>query len=214
MNSTDAATIPSAESVYQSETMELPPSTGSFITLIVNEAHESWQDEKHKLITDKNSYYIPKNLHIPQGTTLSFLNADAPWDTPHPQTIELTDGGGEIVYTTGVLDYTNSSEPVVLPVGNYTVINTEYEATEGTITVTNERSNGNLVVGGFYTPSHQVENNMDKMVECTQDLCNIIEQNFQRMDFRSLAYTILLMQHVTTVLENTGQITKQVTVHL
>ncbi|HZA70357.1 MAG TPA: hypothetical protein VE548_11720 [Nitrososphaeraceae archaeon] len=145
---------------------------------------------------------------------MSFLNADAPWDTPHPQTIELTDGGGETVYTTGVLDYTNSSEPVVLPVGNYTVINTEYEATEGTITVTNERSNGNLVVGGFYTPSHQVENNMDKMVECTQDLCNIIEQNFQRMDFRSLAYTILLMQHVTTVLENTGQITKQVTIHL
>ena len=214
VGNTTAVAIPAAESVYQSESMKLPPSVGSFIILIVNEAHENWQDEKHKLITDKNSYYIPKNLHIPQGTTLSFLNADAPWDTPHPQTIELTDGSGETVYTTGVLDYTNSSEPVVLPVGNYTVINTEYEATEGTITVTNERSNGNLVVGGFYTPSHQVENNMDKMVECTQDLCNIIERNFQRMDFRSLAHTILLMQHVTIVLENTGRITRQVTIHL
>jgi hypothetical protein len=156
-----AVTIPTAESVYQSESMKLPPSIGSFIILIANEAHESWQDEKHKLITDKNSYYIPKNLVVPQGTTLSFLNADAPWDTPHPQTIEIIDDSGETVYTTGVLEYTNSSEPVVLPVGNYTIVNTEYEATEGTISVTNEKSDGALVVGGFYTPSHQVENNMD-----------------------------------------------------
>ena len=156
-----AVAIPTAESIYQSESMELPSSIGSFIILIANEAHESWQDEKHKLITDKNSYYIPKNLRIPQGTTLSFLNADAPWDTPHPQTIEIIDDGGETVYTTGVLEYTNSSEPAVLPFGNYTIVNTEYEATEGTISVTNEESNGNLVVGGFYTPSHQVENNMD-----------------------------------------------------
>jgi hypothetical protein len=162
LNSTAAAvTMPTAESVYQSESMELPPSIGSFIILIANEAHESWQDEKHKLITDKNSYYIPKNLRIPQGTTLSFLNADAPWDTPHPQTIEITDNEGGTVYTTGVLEYTNSSKPVVLPVGNYTIVSTEYEATEGTISVTNEKSNGNLVVGGFYTPSHQVENNRD-----------------------------------------------------
>ena len=156
-----AVTIPTAESVYQSESMKLPTSIGSFIILIANEAHESWQDEKHKLITDKNSYYIPKNLIVPQGTTLSFLNADAPWDTPHPQTIEIIDDSGETVYTTGVLEYTNSSEPVVLPVGNYTIVNTEYEATEGTISVTNEKSDGVLVVGGFYTPSHQVENNMD-----------------------------------------------------
>jgi hypothetical protein len=160
LNNTGVA-IPNAKSVYQSESMTLPPSAGSFIILIANEAHESWQDEKHKLITDKNSYYIPKNLVVPHGTTLSFLNADAPWDTPHPQTIEIIDADGETVYTTGVLEYTNSSEPVVLPLGNYTIVNTEYEATEGTISVTNEESNGNLVVGGFYTPSHQVENNMD-----------------------------------------------------
>jgi ABC-type oligopeptide transport system substrate-binding subunit len=60
--------------------MKLPSSIGSFIILIANEAHESWQDERHKLITEKNSYYIPKNLVVPQGTTLSFLNADAPRD--------------------------------------------------------------------------------------------------------------------------------------
>ena len=154
--------IPIGESVYKSESMTLPTSVGSFIILIANEAHESWQDEKHKLITDKNPYYIPKVLVIPEGTNITFLDADAPWDTPHPQTIEVTDNkDGNIAYTTGVLDYTNSSEPITLPVGNYTIVNTEYEAEEGTITVTNQKSNGNLVVGGFYTPSHQVENNKD-----------------------------------------------------
>jgi hypothetical protein len=161
LNNTAPVTVPTAESVYQLESMKLPSSMGSFIILIANEAHESWQDERHKLITEKNSYYIPKNLVVPQGTTLSFLNADAPWDTPHPQTIEINNENGDTIYTTGVLEYTNSSEPVVLPEGNYTVVNTEYEATEGTISVTNEESNGTLVVGGFYTPSHQVENNTD-----------------------------------------------------
>jgi uncharacterized membrane protein len=43
LNNTTVA-IPFAESVYQSESMKLPPSVGSFIILIANEAHESWQD--------------------------------------------------------------------------------------------------------------------------------------------------------------------------
>ena len=182
-----AVAIPTAESIYQSESMELPPSIGSFIILIANEAHESWQDEKHKLITDKNSYYIPKNLRIPQETTLSFLNADAPWDTPHPQTIEIIDDGGETVYTTGVLEYTNSSEPTVLPSGNYTIVNTEYESTEGTISVTNEKSNGNLVVGGFYTPSHQVENNKDNDGGVHPGFLNYYRLEFPKNGFRILS---------------------------
>jgi hypothetical protein len=34
---------PTGESVYKSESMTLPTSVGSFIILIANEAHESWQ---------------------------------------------------------------------------------------------------------------------------------------------------------------------------
>ena len=185
LNST--ATISTAESVYRSESMELPTSIGSFIILIANEAHESWQDEKHKLITDKNSYYIPKALVIPEGTTLTFLNADAPWDTPHPQTIEIKNDRDEVVYTTGVLDYTNSSEPTVLPVGNHTIVNSEYEATEGTISVTNEKSNGNLVVGGFYTPSHQVENNKDNDGGVHPGSLNYYRTEFPKNGFRILS---------------------------
>jgi hypothetical protein len=129
-------------------------------------------DEPHKLITDKNAYYIPTNLIIHEGTKLAFLNADAPWDTPHPQNIELVkieDNGTrrDVVYSTGIMDYTNSSEPVVLPVGKYSIINTEYEAKEGTVTVLENNQNrnnntiSNLVIGGFYTPTKQVENNED-----------------------------------------------------
>jgi hypothetical protein len=117
----------------------LPSSVGSFIILIANETHESWQDEKHKLITDKNLYYIPKVLIIPEGTNITFFDVDAPWDTPHPETIDITNNrDGNVIYTTGILDYTNSSESTTLPVGNYIIINKEYEAEEGTIMVTNQ----------------------------------------------------------------------------
>lgn len=62
---TSASNISSAEVVHSSESMKVPPSVGTFIILIPNEAHENWSDEQHKLITDKNSYYVPTNLIIP-----------------------------------------------------------------------------------------------------------------------------------------------------
>jgi hypothetical protein len=168
---TDSPSIPSAQSIHSTESLDLPPNIGAFVMLIANEAHESWKEEPHKLITDKNAYHIPTNLIIYEGTELAFLNADAPWDTPHPQSIELVKidgnetGGDEAdaVYSTGVLDYTNSSKPVTLPVGRYSIVNTEYESKEGTVTVLENNNHGgsNQVIGGFYTPTHQVENNRD-----------------------------------------------------
>jgi hypothetical protein len=180
--------IPTAESVYKTESMALPTSVGSFVILVVNEAHESWEDERHKLITDKNSYYIPKNLIIPQETNIAFLNSDAPWDTPHPQTIEVTDSKDEnAVYNTGTMNYTNSSQPTVLSVGNYTIVNTQYEATKGTISVTNQKSNGNLVVGGFYTPTNQVENNTDNDGGIHPGSLDYYRKEFPRNGFRILS---------------------------
>src|SRR5918994_6352636 len=98
--------IPDAESVHSSESMKIPPSVGIFVILIPNEAHENWSDEKHKLITDRNSYYVPTNLIVANGTSIVFLHADAPWDTPNPHTIEIQDSTGNAVYSTGQLDYT------------------------------------------------------------------------------------------------------------
>lgn len=172
--SSSDVSIGSAESVHNTETFTVPKEVDVFVTLIANEAHESWEDERHKLITDRNAYYIPTNLVIHEGTAIVFLNADAPWDTPHPQTIEIVDKGSkDVVFSTGVLDYSNSSEPVELSSGNYSLVNTEYEAKEGNILVLpNEESeegnnssatstNDNLIVGGFYTTTNQVENNKD-----------------------------------------------------
>jgi hypothetical protein len=144
----DAGTIPLAEVVHSSELMKVPPSVGTFVILIPNEAHENWSDEKHKLITDKNSYYVPTNLIIPNGTAIVFLHADAPWDTPNPHTIELQDSSGNAVYSTGQLDYTFSSKPIVLPSpGTYNIVDKSYDTKESKITVlNNETSIGNSIV--------------------------------------------------------------------
>lgn len=157
------SSIPSAESVYASESMKIPPSVGTFVILIPNESHENWSDEKHKLITDRNSYYVPTNLVVPNGTSIVFLHADAPWDTPNPHTVEIQDSAGNAVYSTGQLDYTQSSEPVVLPSpGTYNIVDKSYDTKESRITVLdNETSTGDLIIGGFYTPTNQVENTED-----------------------------------------------------
>ena len=163
-NVTNSRAIPDAETIFETEAAKMPTSVGSFIILIANEAHESWQDERHKLITDHNPYFIPANLVVPRGTQIIFLNADAPWDTPHPHTIEILDTAGDnVVYSSETLDYGNSSGIIEnLPPGNYTVVTTEYDARDGTILVeSEEQSSGKLIVGGFYTPTHQVENNKD-----------------------------------------------------
>jgi hypothetical protein len=156
--------IPSGDVVHSSESMKVPTSVGTFVILIPNEAHENWSDEKHKLITDKNSYYVPTNLVIPNGTALVFLHADAPWDTPNPHTIEIQDSSsGNAIYNTGQLDYTLSSKPIVLPSpGTYNIVDKSYDTKEAKITVLdNVTSSGNSIVGGFYAPTNQVENTED-----------------------------------------------------
>jgi hypothetical protein len=166
--------IPSAESVHTTELLKLPANVDTFVMLIANEAHESWKDEQHKLITDKNAYFIPTNLVMYKGTKLVFLDADAPWDTPHPHDLELVnvnsdENSDNSSFSTGTLNYTNTSEPFKLPVGNYSITDRDYEIKEGTITVlgnnqeSNNSSSGNnkLIVGGFYTPTNQVKDTKD-----------------------------------------------------
>ena len=158
------STIPTAEVIHTSESMKIPSSVQTFVILIPNEAHENWSDEKHKLITDKNAYFVPTSLIIPKGTGILFLDADAPWDTPHPHTIELQDGTGNVVYSTGQLDYTNSSNPTILEIpGTYDIVDKSYDTKGANITVLdNETSRGgDLILGGFYTTTNQVENTDD-----------------------------------------------------
>jgi hypothetical protein len=187
---TPNTTIPTAESVHISESMKVPPSVGTFVILTVNEAHENWSDEKHKLITDKNSYYLPTNLIVPNGTAIVFLHADAPWDTPNPHTIELQDTNGDVVYSAGQLDYTQRSEPVELSSpGTYNVINKAYDTKEAKITVLdNETSaNGDLILGGFYAPTNQVTNNKDNDGGTHPGSLRYYKEEFKRDGFNILS---------------------------
>jgi hypothetical protein len=164
-NTTDKipTTSTTAQSVYQSQSMIVPQSVGTFIWYIVDEAHEDAVNERHKYISDHNPIYLPMNLVIHQGTAISFLDADAPWDTPHPHTINIMDSSNNIVYTTSKLDYTNSSTAKVLPVGQYIIQDTKYPWMKGNLSVASnpQKSVGNLIMGGFYTPTSQVANNKD-----------------------------------------------------
>ena len=192
--------IPNAESVFNSESMTLPsslPADATVMVFIPNEAHESLEDERHKLITDHNPYFIPTNLVIPQGTAISFINADAPWDTPNPHTINIIDNSGETVYSTEVLQYTNSSEPKILDVGKYTMIDSENEFMKGTITVITDQesississSNGSnsLIVGGFYTPTNEVENKQDNDGVFHPGWLNYYKEEFPKNGFNILS---------------------------
>jgi hypothetical protein len=62
-----------------------------------------------------------------------------------------------------MVDYTQRSEPVVLPsLDTYNIINKAYDTKEAKITVLdNETSDGDLILGGFYAPTYQVKNNKD-----------------------------------------------------
>jgi len=157
--------IPSAQSVYESQSLSLPKSVGTFVWYIVNEAHEDTHKEPQKLMSNHNPNFIPTRLTIQEGVSILFLDTDAPWDTPHPHTIEITDkSSGKVVYSTGKLDYTDSSKPVILPAGKYVVEDKTYQWMKATITVLanhEKNTDNNLTVGAFLAPTNQVANKKD-----------------------------------------------------
>jgi len=163
LTSTALHGIPNASSVYETQTMGIPQTVKSFVMTIVDEAHEP-PESSQKHISNHNSYFLPMNLTIPQGTSLLFLDADAPWDTPHPHSIAVIDSSNGKVFTTEKLDYTNSSKPLVLPVGNYTASDTKYPWIRAAISVSSSQktlANANLIAGAFYTTTNKVLNNRD-----------------------------------------------------
>ena len=179
--------IPQAKSVYDTETIHLPRSVGYFIILIANEAHEDWSNEKHKLLTDHNPYFLPSHVLIPKGTAIVILNADAPWNTPHPHTINIKDNSGKVIYTTGKMEYANSSDSKVLPVGTYSITDTKYEWMKGTITVSDETSTGKEIVGGFYSPTNQVSNKLDNDGNMHPGWLGYYESEFPKNGFNILS---------------------------
>jgi hypothetical protein len=85
-----AIELPSAASVYQTETMKVPDNVKTVVIYAANELHEDIEKTgKYKLISDRNPYFVPKNTIISNSTTVVIHNADAPWDIPHPHTFVI-----------------------------------------------------------------------------------------------------------------------------
>lgn len=90
--------ISNAKSVYDTQTMLVSSAIKSVIITVVDEAHEPPTSiQKH--ISDHNPFLVPTNLIMPRGVTLSILDADAPWDTPHPHTIDIKTTARERCFT-------------------------------------------------------------------------------------------------------------------
>ena len=157
--------IPSAQIVHNSQSITLPKSVGTFIWYIVNEAHEDAHKEAQKLMSNHNPDFLPTKVVMPEGVSLLFLDADAPWDTPHPHMIQIKNkASGKMVYSTGKLDYTNSSKPIKLPAGKYIAEDTIYPWMKGSITVLpnqDRNTDKTLTIGAFLAPTNQVSNNKD-----------------------------------------------------
>jgi hypothetical protein len=162
---TDMQSIPIAQKVYESQSISLPKTVGTFVWYIVNEAHEDTHKEPQKLISNHNPNFIPTKLTILEGVSILFLDTDAPWDTPHPHTIEITDNSSDkVVYSTGKLDYTDNSKPVKLPAGEYVAVDTAYPWMKGTVSVLpkpEKNTANNLTVGAFLAPTNQVADKKD-----------------------------------------------------
>ena len=82
---------------------------------------------------------------------------------------------------------------------------------QGSMFVTNDRSDGKLLVGGFYTPTptNQVSNNKDNDGGSHPGWLGHTTYSFQRMDLKSKANTIFIMLLAITVQEVSVLIRKQ-----
>lgn len=185
--------------------MELPDSVEHVIILIPNEAHER-KNNPENFMADHNQYYIPTNLNISHGTSITFLNADTPWDEPHIHTINITDVSGNLVNTTGKLEYTDNSEQITLPArkynivnaefyldvtGRYNIVNAENESGKGTIVVRDEKKakphRVGSVIGGFYTPTNEIRNNKDKSGYLHPGWLGYYQTEFPKNGFRIMS---------------------------
>jgi hypothetical protein len=152
--------LPSASSIYQTDTMKVPATVKTVVIYAANELHEDIKSEKHKLISDTNPYFVPKNTIVSNSTTVVIHNADAPWDIPHPHTFVV---GSQ---NSSRLDYaTNTQEFRLAPgIHKITVIDSPWAI--GSVQVTSDAAvrpttTTNLIVGTFYTPTIQVSNPYD-----------------------------------------------------
>jgi hypothetical protein len=159
-SATTGPLLPSASSIYQTEIMKIPATVKTVIIYAANELHEDIKTGKHKLISDRNSYFVPKNTIVSNGTTVVIHNADAPWDIPHPHTFIV---GSQ---NSAKLDYATNTQEFRLAPGIHKITVADSPWAIGSVEVVSSDAAAaamppTLIVGAFYTPTMQVSNPKD-----------------------------------------------------
>jgi hypothetical protein len=158
-----AIELPSAASVYQTETMKVPGNVKTVVIYAANELHEDIEKTgKYKLISDRNPYFVPKNTIVSNGTTVVIHNADAPWDMPHPHTFVI---GSQ---NSTKLDYATNTQEFHLAPGIHQISAADFPWAIGSVEVLSSdaaaaaaMTTASLIVGTFYSPTMQVSNPKD-----------------------------------------------------
>lgn len=155
-----AIELPSAASVYQTETMKVPDNVKMVVIYAANELHEDIEKTgRYKLISDRNPYFVPKNTIVSNGTTVVIHNADAPWDIPHPHTFVI---GSQ---NSTKLDYATNTQEFHLAPGIHKISADDSPWAIGSVEVVSSDAAAamptSLIVGTFYSPTMQVSNPKD-----------------------------------------------------
>src|SRR5919198_262432 len=96
-----------AANVYQTQTMVLGNNIKNLVILIPNEAHEP-PNLKPKELRVVNQPYLPENVVVNVGTTVTWFNADV----KHPHKITLVDSKSKnIVFESDTFEYFTASKP-------------------------------------------------------------------------------------------------------
>jgi hypothetical protein len=150
MSSTSDNDIPTAKSVFDTGTMLLPAPVSGFIIYIPDESHHPITD--NKTMSLKNAHYIPSNLVIPSGTAIAFVHGDP--NHIHSEIVKDT-STGYVVWQIIPVKHPGGSDTKILSHGSYTISDQKYSPPmNGNIAVQdNIHSKGNLIVGGFFTPT-------------------------------------------------------------
>ena len=137
---TSSSSIPSAMTIYDSETLSLPPSVRGVIIFLPNEAHEATPNMR---MGPKNGEFLPINVVANAGTSVAILNGDA--GHIHSVSVGGKEGGASTPYTGTALF------PSLTP-GSYEVVASGV-VRHGKVMISQNPASGNITVGLIYVPT-------------------------------------------------------------
>jgi hypothetical protein len=140
MPTSSSSSIPSAMTIYDSETLSLPPSVRGVIIFLPDEAHEATPNMR---IGPKNGEFLPINVVANAGTSVAILNGDA--GHIHSVSVGGKGGGASTPYTGTALF------PSLTP-GSYEVVASGVMR-HGKVMISQNPANGDITVGLIYVPT-------------------------------------------------------------